>query len=61
MFDLSPDQEQKIRELVHDRRMIEAMATYRLFTGVGPRESKEAITILFHDDPLGAPPPIQSE
>lgn len=61
MFNLSPDQENKIRELVHDRRMIQAMATYRLFTGVGLREAKEVITTMFHDDPLGSSRPIQKD
>jgi len=58
MPDLTPEQTQKIRELVHERKMIEAIATYRRFTGVGLGEAKDIITIMFHNDPLGSPPPI---
>ena len=58
MLDLSPEQKQKILELVHDRRMIEAIKTYRLFTGVGLGEAKDVITMILHNDPLGSPPPV---
>lgn len=61
MFDLSRNQEEQIRELVHERRIIQSIATYRLFTGVGLRDAKEIIATFFHDDPLGSPPPVSQD
>ena len=58
MPDLTPDQMQKIRELVHERKMIDAIRKYRIMTGVGLAEAKEVIGVIFHNDPLGSPLPI---
>lgn len=49
---------QKIRELVHERKTIDAIREYRIATGVGLAEAKDVITIMFHNDPLGSPLPI---
>lgn len=61
MSDLSPEQTQKILELINERRMIEAIAKYRLFTNVGLHEAKEAVTTMFHDSLRGDSQPVQRD
>jgi len=61
MPELSPEQLQIIRQKVHERRLIDAIRLYRLFTGVGLYEAKEVITQMFHEDPLQPNPLTESD
>ena len=58
MPDLNPQQLYEIRILVHQRRIIDAIKAYRVITGAGLAEAKSAVEVMFHEDPLGSPPPV---
>lgn len=55
MDGISPQQEEQIRELIDQRRMIDAIKLYREVTGVGLKEAKDAVTEMWHGKPLQAP------
>ena len=57
MTGISTEQERKIRELIDQRRMIDAIKLYREATGVGLKEAKDAITEMWHGKPLHASQP----
>ena len=57
---ISPHDKNRIRELIDQRRMIDAIKLYREVTGVGLKEAKDAVTEMWHGTPLQAPP-IPSE
>jgi ribosomal protein L7/L12 len=58
MTDISSQQEAQIRELIGQRRMIDAIKLYREATGVGLKEAKDAVTEMWHGRPVH-PPPMQ--
>ena len=60
MNSISPQQEEQIREMINQTRMIDAIKLYREATGVGLKEAKDAVTAMWHGEPLKAPP-IQSD
>ena len=55
MSGLSANQEEQIKELIDQRRMIDAIKLYREATGVGLKEAKDAVTEMWHGKPLHTP------
>ena len=59
MNNISPQQEAQIRELIDQRRMIDAIKLYREATGVGLKEAKDAVEAMERGEPIMDFAPIQ--